>query len=522
MSSKKDAEMWERIRKSQKSGIRAVSGGPVSTTLFSSGNVGPTVAKYLGTPALTSLALANKESKKYVNSAIKNLGKDRLPDDKSIREWRERFPDANYLNIGGGVGGRGRTISEDDFQYFAGLEYLDISYCRGEFTEAAFAHLRGIHTLNISHVLFREGEEDDWSNITENFFPHLRGIHTLVMWRCTGITDAAFVHLRGIHTLDMSFCRSITDAAFVHLAGIHTLIMQGCEQLTDSCFVHLRGIHTLDMNSCTSITNNAFENLRGIKVLDMQRCPDITDDAFQHLKGIESLNMIICFGITDEAFIYLRGIHTLMIDGCGHLNGSGFQYLSGIHTLRMSDCINITDNALAHIRGIHTLDIRACHITDAAFVHLEGIHTLLMGGFPHITDAAFVHLRGIHTLDISNWGDGIDITDAIFVNLNGINTLNMQFCNKPGLIGENLYYLGCKLRYLYVHGCNPKLIENAKKFYGVSEERVYDNMVGKPVTKHSIECSRKPGAKFGFSLPPLQTRNRKRKLKIRKRKSRRN
>ena len=49
---------------------------------------------------------------------------------------------------------------------------------------------------------------------------------------CNQITDAAFVHLCGIHTLDMSHCNQITDAAFVHLCGIHILTMIGCDQFT--------------------------------------------------------------------------------------------------------------------------------------------------------------------------------------------------------------------------------------------------------------------------------------------------
>jgi hypothetical protein len=49
-----------------------------------------------------------------------------------------------------------------------------------------------------------------------------------------GITDAAFVHLRGIHTLDMSECNQvgITDAIFTHLRGIHHLNMKLCSQRT--------------------------------------------------------------------------------------------------------------------------------------------------------------------------------------------------------------------------------------------------------------------------------------------------
>ena len=46
---------------------------------------------------------------------------------------------------------------------------------------------------------------------------------------CNNVTDAAFVHLRGIHTLNMSESNqsTITDAAFVHLRWIHTLKILG-------------------------------------------------------------------------------------------------------------------------------------------------------------------------------------------------------------------------------------------------------------------------------------------------------
>ncbi len=44
------------------------------------------------------------------------------------------------------------------------------------------------------------------------------------------VTDAAFAHLAGIHTLDISRCnqRMITDAAFAHLRGIRTLTTSFC------------------------------------------------------------------------------------------------------------------------------------------------------------------------------------------------------------------------------------------------------------------------------------------------------
>ena len=44
------------------------------------------------------------------------------------------------------------------------------------------------------------------------------------------ITDAAFVHLRGIHTLNMDFCHqaTITDAICANLRGITYLEADGC------------------------------------------------------------------------------------------------------------------------------------------------------------------------------------------------------------------------------------------------------------------------------------------------------
>jgi hypothetical protein len=91
------------------------------------------------------------------------------------------------------------------------------------------------------------------------------------MAECAGVTDAAFVHLRGIHTLDMSYCdqRAITDAAFAHLAGIQRLSIWGCRQatITDAAFAHLRGIQLLNMSECNQLTDAAFMHLRGIHTL---------------------------------------------------------------------------------------------------------------------------------------------------------------------------------------------------------------------------------------------------------------
>jgi hypothetical protein len=74
------------------------------------------------------------------------------------------------------------------------------------------------------------------------------------MSNCTQLSDAAFVHLRGIHTLCMWFCYqdTITDAAFAHLRGIHTLVMEGCDQvtITGASFSHLQNVQVLGMYSC--------------------------------------------------------------------------------------------------------------------------------------------------------------------------------------------------------------------------------------------------------------------------------
>jgi hypothetical protein len=45
---------------------------------------------------------------------------------------------------------------------------------------------------------------------------------------CTRITDAGFAHLTGIHTLDMSLCKQVIGAGFAHLTGIQTLDMRSC------------------------------------------------------------------------------------------------------------------------------------------------------------------------------------------------------------------------------------------------------------------------------------------------------
>ena len=106
------------------------------------------------------------------------------------------------------------------------------------------------------------------------------------------ITDAAFALLTGIHTLNMSGCSqpTITDAAFVRLRGIHTLDMAAAKPgRYHCCSLPPPGVHSLRMGQCAGITDASFVHLRGLHELDMSLCTGITDAA--HLSGIESLCM---------------------------------------------------------------------------------------------------------------------------------------------------------------------------------------------------------------------------------------
>ena len=144
----------------------------------------------------------------------------------NVAAWRAAFPAARAVNVS-----FREDLRDADFAHIRGgpgvrLHTVLMAHCTGV-TDAAFAHLRGVHTLDM------RDHEDTHSWSWTSFMQ---------------ITDAAFAHLRGIHTLDMSHCCEITDAAFNHLAGIHTLCMSKCIQISDAAFVHLRGIHTLNMS----------------------------------------------------------------------------------------------------------------------------------------------------------------------------------------------------------------------------------------------------------------------------------
>jgi len=230
-----------------------------------------------------------------------------IPKKMSIKQFRNIFKSTKGLNIS-----NRQNITDKDFEFIrpipstkiAGFR-LNMNYCK-QITDAAFIHLKGIHTLNLRGC----------NQITDSAFVHLDGIKELDIGDCNQITDAAFVYLKGIHRLDMWGCSKITDAAFVNLKGIHTLKMNGCDQITDAAFVHIEGIKNLNMRSCHQITDAAFVHLKGIHNLNIMYCKQITDDAFVHLKGIKKLDMSYCIQdtITHKGLRNLAGIERLVID----------------------------------------------------------------------------------------------------------------------------------------------------------------------------------------------------------------
>jgi hypothetical protein len=139
----------------------------------------------------------------------------------SIAAWRACFQHAlcanvQYLEWSGGPNRRAAPVVDADFVHFEGLREFYMAGCR-DISDAAFAHLRGIHTLDMGAC--------DQPAVTDAAFAHLVGVQRLSIDSCAHatITDAAFAHLRGIQLLNISWCSQLTDATFVHLRGIHTL-----------------------------------------------------------------------------------------------------------------------------------------------------------------------------------------------------------------------------------------------------------------------------------------------------------
>ncbi len=134
----------------------------------------------------------------------------------SAAAWRACFPVARAANVRGARGPHGCRASRSRARPTCGG--------RADLTDADFAHLAGVKTLN--------------------------------MERCTGVSNAGLADLTGIHTLDTRVCLGITDAGLAHLTGIHTLDMGVCYRITDAGLAHHTGIHTMNMGSPGSPTRS--------------------------------------------------------------------------------------------------------------------------------------------------------------------------------------------------------------------------------------------------------------------------
>jgi hypothetical protein len=260
------AAMFARISASRAPGtaLSAACGGADAHTLLSPQRVQAALLGFFDTASVLPLRVTCKEARAAVAG---HAWEDRdTVIMGSIAAWRVCFPRARCANVREFDAYRGtvRTspVRDADFVLFEGLRELNIAGCRAV-TGLAFAHLRGLHMLDMSFC---------FQPITDAAFAHLVGIQRLSIWGCQAtLTDAAFEHLRGIQLLNMSSCTHLTDAAFVHLRGIHTLYMWDCSQLaiSDAAFAHLRGIHTLVIHGCNqaTLTGSGFVHLQGMHTL---------------------------------------------------------------------------------------------------------------------------------------------------------------------------------------------------------------------------------------------------------------
>jgi hypothetical protein len=67
------------------------------------------------------------------------------------------------------------------------------------------------------------------------------------------ITDAAFAHLKGIHTLNMAIAPGHHHGCRLHPPQGHPHSEYGLLQpatITDAAFAHLKGIHSLSLYGC--------------------------------------------------------------------------------------------------------------------------------------------------------------------------------------------------------------------------------------------------------------------------------
>jgi hypothetical protein len=140
---------------------------------------------------------------------------------KVLSNWHTSFPHAKaaYVDM---------PLRDEQFKYFHDFHSLKIKSCYSN-TNTAMTHLRGIRHLEV--------ENNGWIGhglITDDAFAHLQGIHTLNIRGFRRITKAFLEHLRGIHTLEITNCPGITAHDLVLAVGINTFIYNEYKSETDN------------------------------------------------------------------------------------------------------------------------------------------------------------------------------------------------------------------------------------------------------------------------------------------------
>jgi hypothetical protein len=160
---------------------------------------------------------------------------------------------------------------------------------RDDLVDADFAHLRGVHTVNLRDV----------SGLSDAAFAHLEGVRTLLTFDVHGFSPDAMRHVRGARELVLK-CSDALVKGLHFVAGVERLEFLDAD-FSDDFFASpsFSQLRELSMTCSRRLTDKVFEaigRLPALRKLSMRACwqETITDAAFAHLRGIEELDMLAC------------------------------------------------------------------------------------------------------------------------------------------------------------------------------------------------------------------------------------
>jgi len=213
-------------------------------------------------------------------------------------------------------------LTDTAFSQLRGLQVLRMPNCsQSGLSGAALACCAGsILSLDMSFCS-QEG-------IRDSDLAQLAGIRELIMHGCTQLSDAAFEHLKGLHTLTMSACTqsSITEAAFQHLSGLHTLDISGCS-IPGAALRHLgSSLRELYADSCWHEGWGVASSAEESSAPAAAAAPTFSDADFAQLTGLHILSLDNSFDISDAGLAPLMGqLRSLNISGNSAVTGASFQ-----------------------------------------------------------------------------------------------------------------------------------------------------------------------------------------------------